>query len=75
MSKPEVYILKRNIAGVLEDRDFEESAREIMQGIHVQSDGRDVMMKPNVTAGAPRNSGIVTHPSFVGGLVDYFVKD
>lgn len=75
MSKPEVYILKRNITGILEDRDFEESAREIMQVIHVQSDGRDVMMKPNVTAGAPRNSGIVTHPSFVGGLVDYFVKD
>ena len=75
MSRPEVYILKRDIIGTFEEQDFEAPAREIMQVLNVQTSGRPVMMKPNVTAGAPRNSGIVTHPAFVGGVIDYFVKD
>jgi uncharacterized protein (DUF362 family) len=47
----------------------------MMRMLGVDPGGRPVMMKPNVTAGSPRNSGIVTHPAFVGGLVDYFVED
>lgn len=75
MPKPEVYISKRHINGTIEDHDFIDSAREMMKMADVETGNRPVMMKPNVTAGCPRNSGIVSHPAFVGGMVDYFVED
>jgi len=31
-----------------------------------------VVMKPNITITAERDSGIVTHPYFIAGMVDYF---
>jgi uncharacterized protein (DUF362 family) len=31
-----------------------------------------VVMKPNITITADRDSGIVTHPDFIAGMVDYF---
>jgi len=33
---------------------------------------KKVVMKPNVTIVADRDSGIVTHPDFIAGMVDYF---
>ena len=35
MSRPEVYILKRDISGTFEEQDFEAPAREIMQVLNV----------------------------------------
>ncbi|MBT5874792.1 MAG: DUF362 domain-containing protein [Candidatus Latescibacteria bacterium] len=75
MARPEVFILKREIENSVREEDFETSAREIMRAMQVDSGGRTVFMKPNVTAGCHRNSGIVTHPTFTGGLVDYFADD
>jgi len=54
---------------------FSLPARELLRAMDIDPGARMVMMKPNVTAGAPRNSGIVTHPAFIGGLIDYFVED
>ena len=75
MAKPEVFVLKRNVGERLKESDFDGPAREMMQAIGVDPGGRPVFMKPNVTAGCHRNSGIVTHPTFTGGLVEYFVED
>lgn len=77
MSKPDVYVLKTPSVGeeTLNDAAFADPAREMLRALNVDPGNRAVMMKPNVTAGAPRNSGIVTHPAFVAGLVDYFVED
>lgn len=75
MAKSEVFISKKTLDGSLQEADFESPGRDLLRAIKLEATGGTVMMKPNVTAGAPRNSGIVTHPAFVGGLVDYFVKD
>lgn len=75
MSAREVFILKRELNGNAREVDFEQSGREMMRTLGVDPAGRPVMMKPNVTAGCPRNSGIVTHPTFIGGLVDYCADD
>ena len=77
MSKPDVYILKTQLTGeaALNDAAFSVPAREMLRVLDIDPGNRAVMMKPNVTAGAPRNSGIVTHPAFVGGMVDYFVEE
>ena len=77
MSKSDVYILKTPLPGeeALNDGAFAGPAREMLRALDLDPGNRDVMLKPNVTAGAPRNSGIVTHPAFVAGLVDYFVED
>ncbi len=73
MSRPEVYVLKRNIQDPVRDGYFEDMAKEMLRALDVSPGGRLVMMKPNVTGGSPRESGIVTHPAFVGGIADYFV--
>lgn len=75
MSRPEVFLSKRRIADKVQESDFAASGREMMRALGVDPGGRTVMMKPNVTAGCHRNSGIVTHPTFVGGLVDYFADE
>ena len=77
MARPDVYILKTPLDGedALSDAAFAVPAREMLRALGVDPGNRAVMIKPNVTAGAPRNSGIVTHPAFVAGLVDYFVED
>ena len=77
MSKPDVYIMKTLLAGedAMNDATFATPARRMMRALNIDPGNRAVMMKPNVTAGAPRNSGIVTHPAFVGGLIEYFVED
>lgn len=77
MSSPDVFVLSSRVAGeaALNDAAFSFPAREMLRALDVDPGGRAVMMKPNVTAGAPRNSGIVTHPAFVGGMVDYFAED
>lgn len=75
MARPEVFIFKRQINGKVCEADFEESARSMMRTLGVDPGGRPVLMKPNVTAGSLRNSGVVTHPTFTGGLVDYFADD
>ncbi|MBM3265966.1 MAG: DUF362 domain-containing protein [candidate division Zixibacteria bacterium] len=75
MAKPQVFISKRRLDATLQEKDFERPGREMLSALRLDPGDRTVMIKPNVTAGAPRNSGIVTHPAFVGGLVDYFVED
>tara|TARA_B100000029_G_scaffold516253_2_gene628112 strand:+ start:129268 stop:130350 length:1083 start_codon:yes stop_codon:yes gene_type:complete len=77
MPKPHVYISKTypQDNNGLNDTAFSIPAQQILQALNLDSGNRGVMIKPNITAGAPRNSGIVTHPAFVGGIVDYFTAD
>ena len=77
MSKPEVFVSKTYFARQNPNHDtaFAKPAREMMHALNIDTEGRTVMLKPNITAGAPRNSGIVTHPAFISGLIDYFVEE
>lgn len=75
MARPEVFIYKRDITDKVKEMDFEASGRIVMRAMGVETGRRPVMMKPNVTAGCYRNSGIVTHPTFTGAIVDYFAED
>jgi uncharacterized protein (DUF362 family) len=68
-------VYKRKVEGTRPEADFAIAGRHVMRSLAVNPRKQTVMMKPNVTAGCPRDSGIVTHPAFVGGMVDYLVDD
>jgi len=77
MSKPDVFVSKTYFGpqNPNHDKAFAKPAREMMHALNIDTESRTVMLKPNITAGAPRNSGIVTHPAFISGLIDYFVEE
>lgn len=53
--------------------DYRQAARQAMAAMQVEWEGKDVVIKPNVTVGeryADPDSGITTHPGFVHGLID-----
>jgi uncharacterized protein (DUF362 family) len=54
--------------------DYRAAAQRVLSALQVTLAGEKVVLKPNVTAGehhANPDSGIGTHPAFVGGLIDY----
>lgn len=51
--------------------DMARSAYELLKAVSPPLKNR-VAMKPNITVPAESDSGIVTHPDFVAGMVDYF---
>lgn len=54
--------------------DFQSAAIEALAAMRLELDGERVALKPNVTSGerfADPDSGITTHPAFVGGIVRY----
>jgi len=54
--------------------DYRTAAQQILAALQVTLAGEKVVLKPNVTAGehhANPDSGIGTHPAFVGGLIEY----
>jgi uncharacterized protein (DUF362 family) len=57
--------------------DFERIARRTLEIMQVSLAGQKVAIKPNLTSGehfADPDSGITTHPAFVGGLVRYLYQ-
>jgi len=69
-----VFVYRRAISGAPSPTDFEAAAQEALAAMHLELDCEPVVLKPNVTAGQHyRNpeSGITTHPAFVGGMVRY----
>jgi uncharacterized protein (DUF362 family) len=51
--------------------DMARSAYELLKAVAPPLKKR-VAIKPNITVPAERDSGIVTHPDFVAGIIDYF---
>jgi len=66
-----VYVYKLEAGNNPTSEDVARSACEILKAISPELKKR-VAIKPNVTIPATPNSGIVTHPDFVAGIVDYF---
>ena len=57
--------------------DFERIARRTLEAMQVSLSGQKVAIKPNLTSGehfADPDTGITTHPAFVGGLVQYLYQ-
>jgi uncharacterized protein (DUF362 family) len=53
--------------------DMARSAYELLKALAPPLKNR-VAIKPNVTVPADRDSGIVTHPDFVAGIIDYLLE-
>jgi len=79
-----VYIYKLEINCTPSSEDIARSAYEFLKALSPSLKKRQalekledfaprVVIKPNVTVPAERNSGIITHPDFVSGMVDYFL--
>ena len=51
--------------------DMARSAYELLKAVKPSLKSK-VVLKPNITVPAAPDSGIVTHPDFVAGMVDYF---
>jgi uncharacterized protein (DUF362 family) len=54
--------------------DFRRVARNALAAMRLELDGEKAVLKPNVTSGehfANPDTGIDTHPAFVGGLAEY----
>lgn len=66
-----VCIHRVNVKGEPSPEDIRRGARELLEAMHPIPRG-GVIVKPNITVPAPPDSGIITHPSFVEGIVDYF---
>ena len=66
-----VYIYKPDINHDPSSKDIAMSAYNFLKALSPPIKKR-VVMKPNVTVPADPDSGIVTHPDFISGMIDYF---
>ena len=67
-----VYIHKlKPVCEPPSSEDMARSAYELLRAVAPPLKKR-VAIKPNITVPAERDSGIVTHPDFVAGVIDYF---
>ncbi len=66
-----VYLYKLETESPPTSEGVARSAYEILKAISPALKKR-VAIKPNVTIPADRDSGIITHPDFVAGIIDYF---
>jgi uncharacterized protein (DUF362 family) len=69
-----VLVYRAAVAGSPAWQDFRRAAHETLSALQVTLTGDKVVIKPNVTSGehfADPDSGITTHPAFVGGMVEY----
>ena len=64
-----VCLLKTHLDGLPGPETFRSAALNLMRAIRPPLGAR-VVIKPNVVWKMPADSGVVTHPAFVGGLVD-----
>jgi uncharacterized protein (DUF362 family) len=72
-----VLVSRTPVSDPVSWEDFRLAAHQVAQALQLELEGEKVVMKPNVTSGeqfANPDSGIGTHPAFVGGLAEY-VRD
>ena len=65
-----VCLYKMDRDGAAREEDFYRAAYELLKAVRPDV-GKRVVMKPNVTVPAEPDSGIITHPTFVRGIVAY----
>jgi uncharacterized protein (DUF362 family) len=61
----------------LSPKDYQDAAQQVMEAMQISLEGEKVAIKPNLTSGehfADPDTGITTHPDFVGGMVTYLYK-
>ncbi len=69
-----VFVYRRAVSPVPSAADYDSTAQEALAAMQLELDAEPVVLKPNVTAGEhfrDPESGITTHPAFVGGMVRY----
>ena len=69
-----VLVVRQPVPTAPAQHDFERIGAEALAAAQLEMDGENVVFKPNVTAGehfANPESGIGTHPGFVGGMIGY----
>ena len=50
---------------------FHRASQELLRAMDVRPDKSKVVIKPNIVREFPPESGVVTHPAFVGGIISY----
>ena len=68
-----VYVYKLEAGRKPTSEDVARSAYEVLKAVAPPLKTR-VVIKPNVTIPAHRDSGIITHPDFVAGIIDYLLE-
>ena len=66
-----VYVYKLETEDTPASDDLARSAYEILKVVSPPLK-KKVTLKPNITIPTDRDSGIITHPDFVAGMIDYF---
>jgi len=69
-----VFVYRRPTPPAPSATDFEAAAQDALAAMALEFDGEPVMLHPNATSGEyfrDPDSGIGTHPAFVGGMVRY----
>lgn len=68
-----VFVYKLEKFGSSLSEDMAYSGYEFMKALTLTLKEK-VVMKPNVTVPADIDSGIITHPDFLAGMIDYFLE-
>jgi uncharacterized protein (DUF362 family) len=69
-----VLVYRTPVPGSPTWQDFQRAGQEVLTAMQVTLTGEKIVIKPNVTSGehfADPDTGITTHPAFVGGMVEY----
>lgn len=66
-----VCVYRLDLDGEPTDADFVKGAYELLRAMAPDPAGRKVFIKPNIVIACSPDSGIVTHPAFVAGMLDY----
>jgi len=66
-----VCVYRLDLDGEPTDADFARGAYNLLHAMAPNTGGRKVFIKPNIVITCPPDSGIVTHPAFVAGILDY----
>ena len=70
-----VLVYKRQVPAWPSEADFQQAACEVLKIMQVELDSEKVAIKPNATSAerfADPDLGVGTHPTFIGGMVEYF---
>lgn len=73
LNEQAVYVHRMELNGEATEQDFHRASYELLRTLCPEPRDR-VLIKPNVTIATEPGSGIITHPAFVGGIVDYLIE-
>lgn len=66
-----VFVYKLRTNNGISSEDIARGAYEFIKALSLPIKDK-VVMKPNITVPADKDSGIITHPYFISGMIDYF---